>query len=209
MVSLACSSGTRIRDEKKAVILKAAEKIFAQRGFGGARLSEISAEAGLPKANLLYYFHSKEEIYRSVCQDILENWLGALGDISAEDKPDDALRRYIEAKLELSRIRPNASKVFAMEIISGAPVISDYLRRDLKKWVDNQVEVFNAWQERGEMRSVSPRHVLFIIWAATQTYADFEAQITAVLGSDSIDFDEHVVAAETVTGIILRGLGTR
>ena len=209
MVRLAYSSGTKISDEKRAVILKAAEKVFAHRGFGGARLAEISAEAGLPKANLLYYFRSKEDIYRSVCHDVLKNWLGALGDISADDKPDDALQKYIEAKLELSRLRPNASKVFAMEIISGAPVIGDYLERDLKKWVDNQVEVFNAWQERGEIRRVSPRHVLFLIWAATQTYADFEAQITAVLGTESIDFDEHAIAAETVTGVILRGLGTR
>lgn len=209
MARLFYSSGTRISDEKRSVILKAAEKIFARRGFRGARLKEISAEAGLPKANLLYYFRSKEDIYRSVCHDILENWLVALGDISVDDKPDDALTKYIEAKLELSRVRPNASKVFAMEIISGAPVIGEYLQRDLKKWVDNQVEVFDAWQRRGEMRRVSPRHVLFLIWSATQTYADFEAQISAVLGTKYIDADEYAKAAETVTGIILRGLGTR
>ena len=170
---------------------------------------EIAAEAGLPKANVLYYFRSKEKIYRAVCQDILETWLGALGDISANDSPDDALQRYIKAKIQLSLDRPNASKIFAMEVISGAPVIGDYLAHDLKDWVDKQVEVFEIWQSRGEMASVSARHVLFLIWAATQTYADFDAQIKAVLGSTSIHSDEYAEAVETVTGVILRGLGTR
>ena len=206
MAQTSYNGGTRIRDENRALILKAAEKVFAQSGFNGARLTEISAEAGLPKANLLYYFQSKEDIYRTVCQDILENWLGALGDISAEDKADEALRKYIEAKLELSRKRPNASKVFAMEIISGAPVIGDYLEHDLKIWVDKQVEVFNVWQVRGEIKKVAPRHVLFLIWAATQTYADFETQISAVLGIKEIGSDEHKNAAMTVTEVILRGL---
>ena len=68
--------------EKKALILKAAEKVFARQGLKGTRLFEIANEAGLPKANLLYYFHSKEDIYRAVCEDILETWLGALGEIS-------------------------------------------------------------------------------------------------------------------------------
>lgn len=200
---------SRIRTEREARILKAAETVFAHQGFNGARLMEIAAEADLPKANLLYYFRSKEEIYRAVCQDILETWLGALGDISADDKPDDALRKYIEAKMDLSLKRPNASKVFAMEIIAGAPVIGDYLAHDLKNWVNKQAEVFTIWQERGEMAEVSPRHVLFLIWAATQTYADFSTQITAVLGSEKISKHEYENAVETVTGVILRGLGTR
>jgi len=202
-------TNSRIRKQNRLRILKAAETVFARRGFKGARLLEIAEEAGLPKANLLYYFRSKEEIYRTVCQDILETWLGALGDISASDHPDQALRQYIEAKMELSRRRPNASRVFAMEIIAGAPVIGDYLAHDLKDWVDKQAEVFQIWQQRGQMASLPPRHVLFVIWAATQTYADFSTQITAVLGSRTISPDEYSKAVETVAEIILRGLGTR
>lgn len=195
--------------EKKALILNAAEIVFARQGFNGARLIEIANESGLPKANLLYYFPSKEHIYRAVCKNILETWLSALGDISSDDSPDDALRQYIEAKMELSQNRPNASKVFAMEVITGAPVIGDYLACDLKNWVDKQTEVFKIWQGRGEMMNFSPAHVFFLIWAATQTYADFSAQIKAVLGSEEMGDDEYAHAIETVTQIILRGLGTR
>ena len=100
-------------------------------------------------------------------------------------------------------------KLRDLEVISGAPVIGDYLAHDLKDWVDKQTEVFEIWQTRGEMTKASPKHVLFLIWAATQTYADFDAQIKAVLGGKSIDANEYADAVETVTGVILRGLGTR
>ena len=192
--------------EKKARILKAAEKVFAQQGLKGSRLFEIANEAGLPKANLLYYFESKEDIYRAVCRDILETWLEALGEISAEDNPKKAIESYIKSKMDLSFSRPNASKVFALEIIAGAPVIGDYLEKDLKSWVDRQASVFEVWQSRGEMVSISPQHVFFMIWAVTQTYADFNKQITAVLGVKEIGAVDHVIAVETVTEIIITGL---
>ena len=192
--------------EKKALILKAAEKVFAQQGLKGSRLFEIANEAGLPKANLLYYFQSKDDIYRAVCRDILETWLEALGEISAEDNPKKAIESYIKSKMDLSFSRPNASKVFALEIISGAPVIGDYLEKDLKSWVDRQASVFKVWQSRGEMVSISPQHVFFMIWAVTQTYADFNKQITAVLGVKEIGAVDHVIAVETVTEIIITGL---
>ena len=192
--------------EKKARILKAAEKVFAQQGLKGSRLFEIANEAGLPKANLLYYFQSKDDIYRAVCQDILETWLEALGEISAEDNPKKAIESYIKSKMDLSFSRPNASKVFALEIIAGAPVIGDYLEKDLKSWVDRQASVFKTWQSRGEMVSISPQHVFFMIWAVTQTYADFDTQIKAVLGVKEIGAVDYSSAVETVTEVILTGL---
>ena len=162
-------SRSKIQIKKRALILNAAERVFARHGFAGSRLIEISKEAGLPKSNILYYFKSKEDIYGSLCQDILENWLGAIGDISENSEPSDALKKYIVAKMELSKKRPFASKVFAMEIISGAPVIGDYLATELRSWVEYQAKIFRAWQERGQIIDVSPYHVFFVIWAVTQT----------------------------------------
>ena len=192
--------------EKKALILRAAEKVFARQGLKGTRLLEIANEAGLPKANLLYYFQSKEDIYRAVCRDILETWLGSLGEISPDDDPKKAIERYIKSKMDLSLKRPNASKVFALEIIAGAPIIGDYLEKDLKDWVDRQASVLKKWQSRGQMTTISPQHIFFMIWAVTQTYADFNTQIKAVLGVDEISHVDHTTAVETVTEVLLRGL---
>ena len=202
-------SRSKIQIKKRALILNAAERVFARHGFAGSRLIEISKEAGLPKSNILYYFKSKEDIYSSLCQDILENWLGAFGDISENSEPSDALKKYIVAKMELSMKRPFASKVFAMEIISGAPVIGDYLATELRSWVDNQAKIFRAWQERGQIIDVSPYHVFFVIWAVTQTYADFETQIKLVLGDGHLGSREYDRAVKAVTEIILNGLTPR
>ena len=195
-----------IQRKKRALILNAAESVFARHGFSGSRLKDIAEEAGLPKANILYYYKSKEDLYSVVCQDILKNWLGAIGEISVSSEPSEALRRYIEAKMELSMQRPNASRVFAMEIISGAPVIGDYLATELKSWVDNHVLIFQGWQKRGQLVDVSPYHVFFVIWAVTQTYADFETQIELVLGDQHLGSDEYRRSVKSATQIILRGL---
>jgi TetR/AcrR family transcriptional regulator len=202
-------SRSNIQIKKRALILNAAEFVFSRHGFAGSRLMAIAEKAGLPKANILYYFRSKEDLYRSLCQDILENWLGAIGDISENSEPSDALKKYIEAKMELSRQRPHASKVFAMEIISGAPVIRDYLAIELRSWVRNQSKIFRVWQKRGQITEVSPYHVFFVIWAVTQTYADFETQIKLVLGEEHLGSYEHERAVKAVTEIILYGLAPR
>ena len=209
MQGLTKISRSKNQIEKRAVILNAAERVFALHGFAGSRLIEIAEKAGLPKSNILYYFRSKEDIYGSLCQDILENWLEAIGDISENSEPSDALKKYIVAKMELSKKRPFASKVFAMEIISGAPVIGDYLATELRSWVDNQAKIFRAWQERGQIIDVSPYHVFFVIWAVTQTYADFETQIKLVLGDGHLGSREHDRAVKAVTEIILNGLTPR
>jgi len=200
---------SRIQIKKKALILNAAERVFARYGFSGSRLTQIAQEAGLPKSNILYYFNSKENLYRNLCQDILENWLSAIGDISESSEPNEALRKYIEAKMELSIQRPDASRVFAMEIISGAPVIGDYLANELKSWVDNHALIFQAWQKHGQLAEVSPHHVFFAIWALTQTYADFETQIKLVLGDQHLGSSEYSRAVKSVTQIILYGLSPR
>ena len=209
MQGLTKISRSKNQIEKRAVILNAAERVFALHGFAGSRLIEISEKAGLPKSNILYYFRSKEDIYGSLCQDILENWLEAIGDISENSEPGVALKKYIVAKMELSKKRPFASKVFAMEIISGAPVIGNYLATELRSWVDKQAKIFRTWQERGQIIDVSPYHIFFVIWAVTQTYADFETQIKLVLGDAHLGPREHDRAVKAVTEIILNGLAPR
>ncbi len=199
----------RVGERNRRRILEAAERVFAGRGFRGARLDEIALESGLPKANLLYYFNTKEALYAAVIGDILDLWLSALGEISVHDDPSEALIGYIERKMALSRDRPEASRVFAMEIITGAPVIGGYLRGYLRDWVERQGSVFRTWQRRGLMADLPPEHVFFTIWAMTQTYADFGTQVTAVLGVERLDDRHYRDAVETVSAIVLRGLGMR
>jgi len=206
MTAAAAPKG-RIRRGNERAILKAAERVFAERGFAGATMGDIAAQARLPKANLHYYFGTKEELYRTLLDDILEEWLTPVSDITADSDPATALRRYVEAKMKASRTRPLASKVFANEIIHGAEVISGFLSNDLRALVDAKAAVVADWIDRGLIAPVDPRHALFMIWAITQHYADFDVQIRAVLNARSFSRDDWAHATDQVTAFVLRGFG--
>ena len=78
---------------------------------------------------------------------------------------------------------PKASRLFAMEIIQGAPVLGEMLAGRLKKLVDEKAAVIRRWVAEGRLAPVDPYHFIFMIWATTQHYADFEVQIRAILGN--------------------------
>lgn len=191
----------------RSSILRAAEEIFAQAGFGGATMARIAEASGLPKANLHYYFGTKEALYRAVLEDILAIWLDAADPIAAGSDPAEALVSYIRAKLLLSRERPFASKVFANELLHGAPVIQGYLKRDLKRWFVEKTHILQGWIDDGRIHALDPEHLLYAIWAMTQTYADFDVQIRAVRGGKMLAATDFDAAARTITALVLGGCG--
>ncbi len=161
------------RRDAEARILAAAEEVFAETGYSGATTAAIAERAGLPKANLHYYFCTKEALYRRLIERILEEWLASGEQIQPDADPAEAFSAYIAAKVEASRRRPYASKVFANEILHGAPHSGDYLRNQVRAWVEAKGKVIEGWVRRGLIRPVEPHHLFFILWAATQTYAYF------------------------------------
>jgi TetR/AcrR family transcriptional regulator len=189
-------------------ILAAAEKTFAEHGFEGATMTRIGAAAGLPKANVHYYFGTKEALYRAVLEGILALWLKDAAEwIVPERHPAHGLAGYVRAKMAHSRHRPHASRIFAGELLRGAPHIMLYLGIELRRVVIELAGVIEGWTRRGLMDPVHPVHLLFNIWAMTQTYADFDVQIRAVLGKVAIDDPEYAVATETVVALVLKGCG--
>jgi len=193
---------SRIRERNEEAILKAAEVIFAQQGFGAATTAEIAKSAGIPKANLHYYFNTKEDLYTRVLQNILDTWLTAAEDFAADHEPKEALEKYIRTKVELSRTRPEASKIFAKEIISGAPFLNDHLREDINPWLEEKTRIFNSWIASGKMAKVDARHLLFLIWSMTQTYADFSTQIEIVLDKQKLEKSDFDTAADMILSMV-------
>ncbi len=191
-------------------ILASAEQVFARHGFEGATMAQLAAAAGLPKANLHYYFGTKEGLYRAVLEGILALWLeDAAAWITPERHPADGLAGYVRAKMAHSRLRPHASRIFAGELLRGAPHIMLYLGLELRRRVAELARVIEGWSASGLMDPVDPVHLLFNIWAMTQTYADFEVQIRAVLGKVSLGDAEFALATETVLALVLKGSGVR
>ncbi len=200
--------GTRaeMREEIERLILDAAERAFAEAGFGGATMQAIADACALPKANLHYYFSSKEKLYRRVVERIFTIWLEAAGSFETSASPEVALRAYITRKMQLSREHRYGSKVWANEVMHGAPIIQDYLENTLRDWTESRIVVIRRWIEAGHIRPIEPRWLLYMIWATTQHYADFAHQIET-LNHGPLSDAQWGDATDTVCGIILRGIG--
>ncbi|MFT5934245.1 MAG: TetR/AcrR family transcriptional regulator [Hydrogenophaga sp.] len=196
-----------IRQANEALILGAAEQVFARAGFGGATMAAIAQASGLPKANLHYYFGSKDVLYREVLARILHDWLAPAQAITPAADPRTAIEAYIRAKMALSAQRPHASKVFANELLHGAPVVKTLLATELRDLVTAKAAVLQGWIHEGRMAPVNPVHLFFTLWAATQTYADFDVQVCAVLGRPELTTQDHSQATEHVVSLLLRGCG--
>lgn len=197
------------RRQNNRKILVAAERVFAEKGYDGATTQEIADLAGLPKANVHYYFRTKKDMYLALMESIMAPWLDAFAAISGDDDPAAAIEGYIRQKMELSRKRPLASRIFANEMIRGAPVLKDFLTDDLPNWVDGKAEILKKWAEMGKMDAIPPRHLFFLIWAATQTYADFEVQVKHVLRKKRLEVKDYDEAADFVCRIVLQGCGIK
>ncbi|HEY4202033.1 MAG TPA: TetR family transcriptional regulator C-terminal domain-containing protein [Devosiaceae bacterium] len=197
---------TRIQREKRDVILEAALDVFSLHGFRGTTIDQIAEQAGMSKPNLLYYFPRKEEIHKRLISDMLHVWLAPLREMDAGGDPVPEIRSYIRRKLEMARDFPRQSRLFANEILAGAPRIIDMLEGELKALVDEKAEILYGWMDAGKIEPTDPYHLIFSIWATTQHYADFDVQVRAVLGKDRGGDGRFEDAARFLENLFLNGL---
>ncbi|WP_319775166.1 TetR family transcriptional regulator C-terminal domain-containing protein [Breoghania sp.] len=197
---------TRIQTENRDRILEAALEMFSRSGFRGTTLDQIARQAGMSKSNLLYYYASKSEIYKAVLGEILTEWLAPLRALDVDGDPARELGDYISRKLQHSAENPRASRLFANEILEGAPMMMDVLQGPLRELVDAKVQIIRTWIDHGRLRAVDPYHVIFMIWATTQHYADFETQIQAITGRNIEQSAFQSEAETTLKAIFLNGL---
>ena len=197
----------QIRQANRERIVGAANRVFARAGFNGATTAAIAQAAGLPKANVHYYFGSKEELYREVLARTMHDWLVPLDSLAPDADPRTAIEAYIRAKMAMSAAHPDASRVFANELLHGAPVLGELIRTELRGVVRKRAAIVDGWIAAGKMAPVDSVHLFFTIWAATQTYADFDVQVRGVLGRAKLTPRDHERATEHVVALILRGCG--
>ncbi len=181
---------TRIQKRNREIILGAALEVFSAEGFRGATLDRIAEAAGLSKPNLLYYFPSKEAIHVALLAGLMDTWLAPLAGIDPEGDPVEEILAYVRLKLDMARDYPRESRLFAQEIVQGAPRILDQIEGPLKTLVDEKAAVIRAWTEAGRIAPLDPYHLIFSIWATTQHYADFDVQVRGILRpGDEAHFD--------------------
>lgn len=182
------------RDKLEADIVVVAVRVFAESGYEGASIATIADRAGLSKQNLMYYFPTKQALYERVLDDVLDDWLERMDSLAAGDQePQAVLRAYVQAKLKFSREQPWASRVYAMEVIGGAQLYGAQIQRRVVPLLRKDIAVFEQWIAAGKIAPVNATHLLFAIWAMTQSYADFAPQMALVLNRKQLgkkDFDD-------------------
>ena len=194
---------TRIQLKNSETILEAALDVFSAHGFRGATLDQIAEVAGLSKPNLLYYFPSKEAIHQTLLTRLLATWLDPLRDMDPDGEPVAEVMAYVRRKLELSRNYPRESRLFAIEILQGAPRMRDAIEGELADLVTEKAKVLRRWMDQGRIARLDPVHLVFSIWALTQHYADFDVQVRAVLGDGHDPYAEAGAFLETLYARLL------
>ncbi|MEM5529853.1 TetR family transcriptional regulator C-terminal domain-containing protein [Gammaproteobacteria bacterium AS21] len=196
-----------IRERKQSIILKAAGEVFASNGYDGTKIVDIANKINVPKANIFYYFTNKEKLYNSVLESFIQPLLLATKPFDEYDDPATALTDYIKLKIEISQQHPFASKVFASEMLRGAPHLSKDIIEQLTQQTQSACAKLQSWVDQGLMDDINPLHLLFSLWASTQTYADFNWQIKLHLNTEELTDSDYQLATQTLTKIILKGCG--
>lgn len=207
--SRASRAPTAARLRKEKAILTEAENQFAQFGFEGASLENIAAAIGISRHNLLYYYPSKEALYRCVLDGVLTLWLAGLSELSGTDDPKQALRQYVRSKLRASLERPNSTKMFTKEMIAGAPRYSDAITSRVAPLLKSKVKMFQQWARQGKIKRIDFTHLMFIIWSVTQAYADQHTQFALLLGKTELEQKDFDQAEELIMDMIWSTLRVR
>ena len=197
----------KIRIERELEIINSAQEEFILHGYKGATVRGIAERAGLPTANVMYYFKNKENIYHAVLEQTMNMWNQAIDDIKQEDGAKVAIEKYVAAKVRMSFEHPAASKIFAMEIIQGGQNLNEYARTYQRQWIREKTKLFKHWIANGEMADIDPVNLFFLIWASTQHYADFDYQVMILNNGKRLTDSEFEEKKQQVIDLILRSVG--
>ena len=198
------------RDKLEADILAQAVRVFAECGYEGASIATVAENSGLSKQNLMYYFPTKQALYQRVLNGVLDDWLARMESMADPlQEPREVLRAYIQAKLKFSREQPWASRVYAMEVISGAQLYGDQIQKRVVPLLRKDIDVFERWISEGRIAAINATHLLFAIWAMTQSYADFSTQMSLVLNRKQLSKSDFEDGEKLIVDMVLAAVALK
>lgn len=200
-------SQQNIRAHNQAIILSAAEEEFVLQSYRGATMQGIADRAGLPKANIHYYFKNKRNLYKVVLRSIIAEWNDGLVTMTVDSDPKTVIEEFVRTKLHQAFAHPNRHKLFAVEVIGGAPHLHDFMSTTMKEWALDKTQVMKIWHQQGKIGIADPLQLLILIWATTQRYAEFETEIVGLMQKNAYDEEDEARAADFLIPFILRGCG--
>ena len=199
----------RVRRDKRALILDAAIKVFARKGYHGCRVSDIAREADIAYGLVYHYFTNKEEILRTIFEERWSGFLELVDEIAArETTAEDKLVSIAALMLNAYRVRPDWVKVLVLELQRSSRFAEPGQIRAVGLLFQSVARILRAGQETGELRSdLDPDVACYVFIGA------LEIVITSLV-LDLIKIEEkapseseyYLKVARTVVDIFLHGL---
>ncbi len=192
---------TKAQEDKRRLLLDAAVRVFARKGYHAARVGDIAEEAGVAYGLLYHYFSSKEEVLRSVFR---ETWRALIATIESvergEDTPREQLRKVAEILIRSWKRDPDLVRVLVLEVTR-----SQLLAGEMDEIVAS-FSVIQAIVERGQADG-SVRGDLDARLASYVFYGAIDELLTGWVLGRLPDSDEDLARAErTVVEIVAGGL---
>ncbi len=189
--------------DKRRLLLEAAVRVFARRGFHAARVGDIAEEAGVAHGLLYHYFSSKEEVLETIFRETWADLLAAVRDVEESGEPaQEQLRQVAAILLRSWRRDPDLVRV----LVRGVARSSELDRRvgDVGDAFAAIERIVRRGQEAGELRSELDARLTSVIF-----YGAIEELLTGWVLELLPDSDEDVARAEqTVVEIVAGGLAT-
>lgn len=159
--------------DKRARILDAAIKVFAERGFHTATVAEIARVAGVADGTIYLYFKGKDDLLLRLFDEKMTELLAeARSELAREKTAPDKLQRFIQLHLALVERNPDLASVLIVELRQSAQFLKAADRAKLAAYVDLIAEVVRAGQESGELsKDISPQTVKRSIFGALDELA--------------------------------------
>ena len=196
-----CSSDLVIAEEKRRLILDAAVRVFARKGFHTCRVGDIAEEAGVAHGLLYHYFASKDELLETVFRETWSELLAAIHDVELSDAPArEQLRQVAKILLRGWQHQPERTTVIMREI-ARTPELQRLIA-DLTKPREAVERIIRRGQEAGEFRQDVDARL-----ASTVFYGGIDDILTGWVLGQLPDGDDDVARAElTVVDVVAVGL---
>ena len=188
-------------EDKRQLILDAAVRVFARKGYHTSRVGDIAEEAGVAHGLLYHYFKSKDELLETIFSNTWTLMLEAISGVESLDEPArETLRKVSAIVLRAWRDTPDIVRVLVREV-TRSPHLQQEIGETEQAFAALE-RVIRKGQQTGEFRDdVEPRFASFIFYGA------LEEILTGWVMGQLPDTEEDVRLAErTVVEMLCDGL---
>ena len=162
-------------------ILLAAEAVFAEKGFAGARLEDVAERVGIRRASMVYYFRDKQQLYDAVLSAVFGALLGRLHDaVNAAGSIAERIEAAVTAWVNYVGERPTMARLLLREVSDASAARQPAVVEHARPILATMEALIREGQKKGLLQPLDPIHLASTIAGATV----FFVAATPLLGAD-------------------------